>query len=622
MKGLGRIFTIILTLLLVLCVPSACSSKGLKTYELPHYDYSEGDGSEVNNSLFYRNDFQVSLGDPTTLFVEDEEGGAFYTCGTHSGTDWRMWKSRDLTNWEDLGVVMTKTDNFFGVDCWWAPQLFWDAEADWQYYLGEDAGEGKGLYCLFFSARVGADNINHLGQYTCQLAVGFSKSIEGEYKFFNGTNLNGDKLDETTFLFDMEKCKDEDYSEWEKANAAYGPIYKKGRSFIDACPFIDPVSGDKYLYFVCNRYAGDVTNDVWGMKMKDWVTPDYSTVRPLTAQRYTTTAKTEEHDWMDTSDMRIDEGPFMHYQDFTDDGIDNGTYYLTFTLAGGGFKLYSPIQALGKSPLDNFEKVKVADGAFMIIPEMEWDVAASGHHDFFYVGDEIWMSYHTYEIISADEIGSRYWACDKVEFIENEKGQMLMRVNGPSRTIQPLPEKISGYKNVAKSATITASSGDAGLLNDGYLPLYGDGMVNRLADEFVSDKKNTTVKLSWDEYVTARAIMVYNSYDFNSIFESVEKIEFSIRHKIDGKYRYGTAVINDLGYDVEKNRVPLWYFNFTDKEIANGDYDDEFDVIRPCTAATAEFDEIEVNEITITVKRGANKTATGIGEIVVLGRVA
>ena len=158
---------------------------------------------------------------------------------------------------------------------------------------------------------------------------------------------------------------------------------------------------------MCNRYAGDVTNDIWGMKMKDWVTPDYPTVRPLTAEHYLTTDKSEELDFPSQSDSRIDEGPFMHYEDFTDDGVDNGTYFLTFSLCGGGSHLYAPLQATATEPLGNFVKVKVADGGFVINTDPDWDIEAAGHHDFFYIGDEIWMSYHSYRYVNG-EVETRY----------------------------------------------------------------------------------------------------------------------------------------------------------------------------------------------------------------------
>ena len=54
----------------------------------------------------------------------------------------------------------------------------------------------------------------------------------------------------------------------------------------------------------------------------------------------------------------------------------------------------------------------------------------------------------------------------------------------------------------------------------------------------------------------------------------------------------------------------------------NEDEKEEFMVMRPCVSATAEFDEIEINKVTITIKKGKGKSAVGISEIVVLGKTA
>ncbi len=94
------------------------------------------------------------------------------------------------------------------------------------------------------------------------------------------------------------------------------------------------------------------------------------------------------------------------------------------------------------------------------------------------------------------------------------------------------------------------------------------------------------------------------------MFENVEKIEFNTKN--------GKAYIKNLGVNLNTARVPYSYFEVTEEEAASG----EFDVIRPCVAAIAEFNEVEINEVKITIKKAKGKSGLGIGEVMVLGKTA
>ena len=155
MKKIGKLLVCLLCIAVSLSSLIGCDDDHY--YEetaLPHFDYSDGNGKSYNTELFYMNDFDVTLGDPTVFSQVEEDGETwFYITGTVSAYDFSLWKTKDFTTFEDLGVVFDPPVDFYGVHGFYAPQLFYDEEADWQYYLGEDAGEGKGLYVLFFSAR-------------------------------------------------------------------------------------------------------------------------------------------------------------------------------------------------------------------------------------------------------------------------------------------------------------------------------------------------------------------------------------------------------------------------------------------------------------------------------------
>lgn len=580
-------------LMLILIISGAfvgCDMVTIKETELPHYDYSDREGSDYNTKLFYANSYEIPMGDPAVLAVEEADGLWYYATGTKSGKNFQMWRTKDFTNWEDAGIAYTPPSNFYGEKDMWAPQLMFDPEADWQYYLGDNAGEGKGLYILAFSAR-GADGV-------CQVTITFSKKIAGPYQHFSGSNADGDKFDASVPLFRMEKLRGLGlYSDHK-----YGDLYKENRSFIDACPFIDPVTGEKYFYMVRSRNV-DASNDVWGMKMKDWVTPDYSTVCPLSSYGYTTVEMDEKYNF--TTKNKIDEGPFLYYKD--------GKYYLTLSIGDTNDKLYPVCQAVGDTPLGPFTKIQPEDGGLLSCPEMKVDIHGCGHHAFFEVGGELYIAYHTYEIVDATSIASRYLAIDKVEWMYNEKGQYIMYANGPTKNIQPLPAATSGYENIAPlakvSATNVADGSKAEWLNDKLIAHSDDDLVK----EF-SASGESVITLKFDEYVTARAIMFYNSYDYKKTFDSIDRIEFSYRKEIDGKMYTGVAVIEDLGFDFDANAIPEDYLRYRGES--------DMDQIRPCSSAIAEFNEIEIDQIKVFVSAPNTQELVNISEITVLGKMS
>lgn len=593
-----KIISLLVACIMPIGVFSSCGPRGGMTLgdtELTHYDYSDPNRQLYNTELFYQNSCQIPLGDPAILPEPDENGEIwYYLTGTTAGNNFEMWKTKNFTNWEYLGNIYTPPRNFYGVESFWAPQLMYDPDADWQYYLGEDAGEGKGLYLLCFSARQKTGD--------CQITVTFSKKIDGPYKHCSRINADGDNVNPSKPIFMMSKLKDLGLYE----DHIYGPLYKEGRGFIDACPFIDPVTGEKYMYMVRNRVV-DKSNDVWGIKMKDWITPDYTTTSPLSSYGYTTITQETEYGYQ--SRNRIDEGPFMYYKDGTDNGKNDGKYYLTLSIGDTNDKLYPVCQAIGDSPLGPFTKVQPEHGGLLACPQTREDIHGCGHHAFFEIGGELFIGYHTYEIVDTSRIGSRFFGLDKVEWMYNDQGQYIMHSNGPAKNIQPLPSASSGYENLALNASVTVSgkAENQSALNDGLLA----HSENDLVKEF-SASDDVVITLNFEDYVTARAIMIYNSLDAAKAFENISRIEFYYRKEVNGTLATGMAYINDLGYDKEGSRIPRDYLEY--KEEA------DFDQIRPCSSSIAEFDEIEVNCIKIYVKKPTDNKVVNISEIVVLGR--
>ncbi len=577
--------------------PNASKPNTTETAELPHVSYSNIGENAYNKELFYKNSYEIPLGDPTVLVREENGVIWYYVTGTTTGSSFEMWKTKNFTDWIKIGTVYSPPENFFGESSFWAPQLIYDGEADRRYYLGDEASEGKGLYILFFSARR-SNNV-------CALSVAFSENIEGPYRNFVGVNANGDYIDETNSCFEIEKLRGLGLYK----NHVYGDLYKAKRSFIDASPFVDTLTGEKYLYMVRSRNV-DASNDVWGVRMKDWVSPDYKTTTPLTSYGYTDINKTEPYGYLAADTNKIDEGPFMYYKDATDDGIDNGLYYLTFSIGGTNDKLYPVCQATGASPLGPFTKIQPEKGGLLNVPEMHWDIHGSGHHAFFEVGGELYVAYHTYTVNSDGSFIRRFFAFDKVIWIYNAEGQYIMRSNGPTKSINPLPSASSGYTNLAKDAAITLNGyadPDTALLTDGFIATR-----NGEEDFLFTYSFDTVLTLTFDDYVKIRAIMLYNSFDFSNAFAKIDKIELSYREEYEGRYYLGTAVINALSFNFSNHMIPKSYLESMGES--------NMLKLRPGGSAITEFNEIEVSSIKIYLKNYNADTFSALSEIIVLGK--
>lgn len=612
----------VLCLAFVCSAVVGCSTTDLKAVELPHYAYTaDAVTAEYNSNLFYRNDIQQKLGDPTTILItEGEYEGWLYSTGTTSARGYVAYRTKDFVNWETVGPIFTAADNHFGQESFWAPQYYWDENARYEDYnipVGEGE-DGTGLYFLFYSAKTGAGfDVSVDGIYSANFypAVAISKTPDGPFKEYEGYNKLGEYMDASTPLFNIEHINPETGINLDEGADPGQELYKEHRSFIDACPYVDPVTGDKYLYMARNRMA-DVTNEIWGVKMLDWVTPDYNTVHRLTSFGYIKTKGSTGNEKLNFTGYigDIDEGPFMYYKDFTDDGVDNGKYYLTFSIGGTSNKLYPVAQAIGDTPLGPFTKIQPEKGGLVCCPGIEWDINASGHHCFVEIGDELYVVYHTYEInFATGEVSARGQAFDKVYWMENEDGQMVMHANGPTKVVQPIPEFFSGYKNVATAAAVTADGEGAEYLNDGLVKMHDYDNVS----EYTAGKKSTTITLSWEKPVIARALMVYNSFDFERIFTEIKSVKL---YYLNESNETGCAYIDDLPFDFGGNIVPLDYI-LTPEEMETENLE-EYYSMRAGGASVAEFNELKITSLELTIERAKGKNALSISDVVVLGKDA
>ena len=612
MKKIKILFSCLICLLFVAASGLVgCNGYTYKNTALSHYSYGSGERTaDYNTKLFYRNDYDVTLGDPSTIYMDEGPyAGTFFSTGTTSGSGFDIYKSTDFVNWELAGEGFLPGKDHYGQTSFWAPQLLYDKDALWaDYNIEAEEGEsGKGLFFLFYSA-FSKDSVTDIVPRCYYPAVAISKEPGGPYTEYTGTNGNGFEMNASTPLFDIENINPETGINLDENAEPGQELYKYSRSFIDACPYIAP-NGDKYLFMARNRVA-DTSNEIWGVKMKDWVTPDYNTVTRLTSFGYTTTERTEEYNFVGYS-MKIDEGPYVYYHE--------GKYYLTFSIGSTNDKLYPVAQAIADSPLGPYTKIQPEDGGLVCSPGTDWDINSSGHHSFFEVGDELWIVYHSYPVLGMDGIGSRAQCFERVYFTTNDKGQTVMHANGPTKVIQPLPEAVSGYKNIAPLAEVKATNmvkeSNVSYLTDQLIAMHNETGINDNVPEFEA-KGNTEITLTFSDYVTARAIMIYNSQDYMKIFTEIDRIEFSYR---DENGNTGMAYIDDLAFNLDANLVPLDYLLSEDEMEF---IDDSYYTMRAGGAAVAEFNELSINKIKIKIKKASGKDGLNISDIVVLGKTA
>lgn len=543
----------IVCFLAVLCVASASLSGCEKKTERNDLimEYTSVVSSNADKSLFYVNDLKMTgTADPCILPVEEEDGRI---CFHLYVTGIKGYYSYDLVSWLPMLDLFPKASDSWQNADFWAPEVIYDEEA--------------GLYRMFYSAS------SKQGYFYISMAT--SNSPKGPFVQWTGINADGLKIGLDTPIYD--------FSRMDKSNALYEGVIRA----IDASPFVDPVTGDKYLYWCRGWNAGGTvihsTSEIWGMKMKDWATPDYSTVTRLTEVNRVTPGG-----YYKTGETSINEGPNMLYKD--------GTYYLTFSINPASDKYYSVWQATSDSPLGTFTKVLKNDGGMILGVDSTWSYASgTGHHCFFTLGDELYLAYHAHKYQSFTSYGDRCVAIDRVVTATNREGKTVLHANGPTCSPIPLPCGISGYKNIAPTARVTVSGegADGSFLNDGIINMH-----KTAAQPETEISKAATITLSFGDYRSVCAVLIYNTTCKEKAFENIERIEFDCRNAY-GKEE--THVITDAVFPAEEY--------------------DEGDEYRPGAALILQLNEVtEIKEIRITVPVPDTHEAVAISEIEVLAK--
>ncbi len=528
-----------------------------------------------NKNLYYLNELNFEIADPTVIYVDEgEEKGYFYAYGTSDLIQChgiQCWRSRDLTNWEYRGVAFQPDySEAWAHNNYWAPEVIYDDGAYYMFYSAFDYRRGNQMF----------------------MSVAVSSSPYGPFVSPDGmTNLDGAELTASEPVYDFsDNLPNREGLE---------------NNTIDIHPFIDPVTGEKYLYFSAYQFwSGRAYQEIYGCKMKDWFTPDYSTLKQLTSI-YNTTVDDFKAEMEGGSNQfgdidegqdeyaTVNEGPFVYYH--------NGTYYLTFSVYPYTSASYQVRQAVAGSPLGDYEKVAVEDGGTLLATDSDWEkLQSAGHHCFIRCGEKLMIAYHTFYDRRSIEEG-RALAVDEIHFVKNSQGLEVMHTNGPTYSLQPLPEAISGYANIAPDATISASTVAAGsdiaYLTDGLIKVHRDDLVKEFETETVSEKTLATINLKYEDWVNVRSLLLYNSLYYDKSAAQLAYVKMNV--KTEGGSAWVEAKNINFNYAWNSDSRSTMY---------------------PGGAFMMEFDEMPVNEIEIGIVLSSGMPMVALGEIVVLGK--
>lgn len=640
MRGIWKRSLLTAAMLLLALGTFACNSAG--GIRMSYYDSTRyGEGAETpdyNENLFYINDFKINIADPFVLRITDEESseyGYYYMYGTSATTTGlETFRSKDLVNWDPvtksglefgildtldkpLGMPGVLDESMFAglavLNDIWAPEVVYDDEI--------------GKYYMFFSASpyTGEGEVSHQsGRFTFN-PVMFLAESDTPYGPFSLVRCRGTEEEESLQPGATEEEKGRNnYRKFLTNHLYYDPValetkakeilgagYRdnaKSFPFLthnDPHPFIDPKTGDKYIFMNMTGYTGATQDgyatEIFAVKMKDndWTTPDIGSLTRITELYRYEVGGEEENDIETTS--TINEGSVVVYH--------NGKYILTLSVGSYGTAGYAVIQAVSDNVLGPYRKLTEDEGGVVLSSDYSFldATTGTGHHSLVQVDGEYYMIYHKHFDPTVGG-GNRYAAVDRVRWVDiidkNGNPLTVMYVNGPTVSPQPKLDFVAEYKNIAGDAQISATALQPGsttaALNDGLLsvyrytnPVFNENYIHEM---FVTGTSEIT--LTFKDYRAVTAIMIYNSKSMSTAFDNIARIEFDFRNGTET----GVKFIEDLAFD--------WKLATS----ADGT------MIRPGTASIAEFYEMEVKEIRITVKVPEDKEYIGLSEIAVLGK--
>ena len=552
-----KLISILLVMIMILSTLSACGGDSTNYPEsvssnleesvdyVDHTHTYDGKGMTYDDTMWYVNKLDaVPLPDPY-VYAED---GTYYIVGTsdRDGNVIDCYSTKDFVTYK-RHMAIYKPADYNGWEASkadiYAPELYC---FDGIYYMYYSAIDKEGLRR---NSVVVADN--PLGPYK-PLQNG---SVDGlAQPVFLDKNKNFDVLDITIFVDD---------------------------------------DNQMYMYYsvACNE-----NQHIVGVKMKNPYEADWSTYTKIVEPGALNSSNSilKPLNWeMFRDGLPIVEAPFVIKS--------GGKYYMTYSVNSCWNKYYNVCYAVSSSPLGNFEKPYENGGIWTNLllgypgtnittstVYNQWVGFASGtaHHCFFNVGDQLMIGYHAHQNRDSNKsYTKRYFAFDYVHFDENG----VPFCNGPTYSVQPLPEDISGYKNIAPLSEVKSKNvTNAGAINDNYIvDCYN--LKGEDAKEVALGEGYSFIELKFDKEYEIGGIAIYNSAYYEKILSEIEYIDFG-------------------------NGNVVQYAQFCQDQYVK----DAKEFVFPNSAFTVEFvNTFVADHVVICVK---TEKAAAINEIVVLGK--
>lgn len=371
---------------------------------------------------------------------------------------------------------------------------------------------------------------------------------------------------------------------------------------LDLNPIIDE-QGDLYCYFTMSPHKGSSFGGFYGIyvvKMIDFCTPDWDSLRYVCKVGYTYVQPSEDSIF----------GTPMEPTSFNEGGVNEGTnviyhegrYYMTYSYFGYTSVQYSIGIAVSDSAYGPF--VKQYDYMPIIGKGTEYNTykGGTGHHCFVQSGNDFFILYHATDnpdnnYDNNQNYLGRHLAIDRAfwKYVP-DLGYDMMFANGATINLQPKVESFTGYENISKYATITGNGdvGETEYLNDG---MFTAQPFSRIF-EYGKEDGDLRIKFTWDDPVTVRAVMIYNSGSFYTAFNKVNSIRFKLAERpawYQPEAYNGYCYIKDLMVDT--------------RDV----YMDE-KIMKHGSAAIAEFNEIQITEMEFVISGEAADKFTNISE--------